>query len=321
MSKEEATTTTVKSSSKKEKILKQAAIHNASMVTAASKKATKSATPSEFAQMSRAIIELEIMALRARLVVLDELAEMSDEEKMECLFQALDKNRDGSISVVELASGLRKIRGDVSFEESLEMAMQRVAYFDTDGDAKLQFEEFKVYVTKLCEVFGFHDLAEMLILSVVFSDSDTEVDDFMSAVVDEEITLALQEKEALTKVMADDRMKVLFNMFDLDTDGAVDFVEVAMGIYKMKQDLDEAAGTAVAALLIFDDDQNAVLDYEEFTRFIIQLIHATGQTFDEAAFSMTKAAAEDIEMTKEEFLEKIRLSAAASETDEIVSET
>lgn len=310
-------------------VIKQAAVHNASMIAAANKKAIKPSTPSEFAQISRAVIELEMMALKARLIVLDELAEMNDEEKMECLFQTLDKNRDGSLSVVEIADGLRRIHGDVNFEESIELAMQRVAYFDKDGDAKLQFEEFKEYATKLSEAFGasFHDLAEMLILSVVFSDSgNTEEDEFMALIADEQLTLALQEQEALTKVMEDERMKVLFHMFDLDADGAVDFVEVAMGLYKLKDDLDEAAGTAFAALLMFDDDHNTVLDYEEFTRFIVQLIKASGQTFDEAVFTMTKAAAEDNGMTKEELLKKIQESAAADADktgtgSEIASET
>jgi len=304
--------------SAKEKIIKQAAVHNASLVAAASKKAAKPSTPSEFAQISRAVIELEMMALKARLIVLDQLVEMSDDEKMECLFQALDKNRDGSLSVVEIADGLRKIHGDVSFEESLDMAMQRVAYFDTDGDAKLQFEEFKVYVNKLTEAFGatFHELSEMLILSVVFSDTgNNEAEEFMATIADEELTLALKEQEALAKVMADERMKALFHIFDLDSDGSVDFVEVAMGLYKIKDDVDEAAGTAFMALLMFDDDHNTVLDYEEFTRFIVQLINTWGQTFDEAVFTMTKAAAEDSDMTKEEFLEKIRASGVDDPVD------
>ena len=87
-----AATSTSQPSEKKEKIVKQAAIHNASLMASATKRATPSATPSAFAQISRAVIELEIMALQARLVVLDELSQMSDEEKMDCLFTVLDKN-------------------------------------------------------------------------------------------------------------------------------------------------------------------------------------------------------------------------------------
>lgn len=306
-----STTTTSASTAKKEKIAKQAAIHNASKVAAATKKKERITTPSAFAQISKAVIEMEMIALSARLVLLEELATMTDDEKMDCLFQILDKDRDGSLSVVELADGMRKIRGDVGFAESLDIAMDRVAYFDADGDAKLQLSEFKEYVTKLSEGFGatFHDLAEMLILSVVFSDTgNDEVENFTAAIADETITLALQEEEVLIKFMDDDRMKVLFHLFDLDADGSVDFAEVVMGLYKITDDLDAAATTAVAALMIFDDEGNAEFDYTEFSRFIIEMIAATGDTFDEAIFNMTKSAAGDNpnDMTKAELIVMIR---------------
>ena len=309
-----ATTTATSNTSKKDNIVKQAAIHNASKVVAA---ATKKAyernitTPSAFAQFSKAFMEMQMIGLASKLVLLEELATMTDEEKMDCLFRVLDKNRDGSLSVVELADGMRKIQGDVGFEESLNIAMERVACFDTNGDAKLQFPEFQQYVLTLSEAFGatFHELAEMLILSVVFSDTgNDEIENSAAELASETITMALQEEEALIKVMEDDRMKVLFHMFDLDADGSVDFAEVVMGLYKITEDLDAATSTAVAALMIFDDDGNAEFDYAEFSRFIIEVISATGKTFDEAIFNITKSAAEDNPnyMTKLELIVLLR---------------
>ena len=94
------------SADKKEKIAKQAAIHNASKVAAASQRAATSATPSAFAQVSRIAIEFEILALQARLTVLEELADATDEEKMECLFVLLDKNRDGALSATEIGASI-----------------------------------------------------------------------------------------------------------------------------------------------------------------------------------------------------------------------
>ena len=134
----------------------------------------------------------------------------------------------------------------------------------------------------------------MLILSVVFSEGNDYVDNMF-------------------KVMNDDHMSVLFHMLDLDSDGSIDLIEVANGLNKITEDLDKAAGTAIAALMMFGEEGNAKFSYEEFTRFVLQLISATGQTFDEAIYSMTKAAAEDTDMTKEELLEKIRKLAGGEE--------
>ena len=53
----------------------------------------------------------------------------------------------------------------------------------------------------------------------------------------------------------------------------------------------------------------ANFDYKEFTRFLVQLIAKTGQTFDEFVFRMTKVTAEDNEqnnVSKESLMESIR---------------
>ena len=139
--------------------------------------------------------------------------------------------------MVELADGLRKIPGDVNFEESIALAMARVASFDTDGDAKLDYEEFKRYTTMLVESFGiagsgstnltFHDLAEMLIVAVTFEEGNDEVENLFTALADDDITVALQDDLHLAKVMDDERMVTLYHMFDLDADGSVDFFGIS----------------------------------------------------------------------------------------------
>lgn len=302
---------------RKERIAKQAAIHNASL--AAGKTRTNTAlaaqhtTPSAFARATKASMELEMAALTARLALLEDLATMTDEQKMESLFAVLDKNRDGALSVVELADGMRKIKGDptVGFEESLGVAMDRVAHFDKTGDAKLQFHEFKDYANTLAKALGatFHDLAELLILSVVFSDNgNNDLENLTASICEDTITQALLEEEALAKVMEDDRMRALFHLFDLDADGSVDFSEVVAGLYKISKDLQDSGGKASVAMLLYDDEHNNLLDYTEFTRFVVKLIASTGQTFDEAIFRMTVSAAVDDpdQMTKDTLLEKLK---------------
>lgn len=307
-------------------LLKHVAVHQASTVAAASKKAQRNSVgtaghggPSSFAQLTKAMLECELLAVSARLRILEELAPLNEEEKMQVLFQILDKNRDGSLSVVELADGLRKIRGDVNFEESIALAMARVASFDTDGDAKLDYDEFKRYTTTLVESFGtagsgstnltFHDLAEMLIVAVTFEEGNDEVENLFTALADDDITVALQDDLHLAKVMDDERMVTLFHMFDLDADGSVDFLELVRGLYKITDALDDAATTAVVALLAFDEDGNEQFDYQEFTRFILKFMVAMGNdgscSFDESIFEMTKAAAQDNTISDDDLKQKL----------------
>ncbi|KAG7362322.1 EF hand domain containing protein [Nitzschia inconspicua] len=275
---------------------KTAAKHNAYKVAAASKQAQAPQGPSAFSRISKDVIKMQILLLSMQLELLEDLEPMNDEEKLQALFDVLDKDGDGSLSAVELADGLRKIRGDVDFEQSIALAMERVAEFDKDGDGKFQLSEFKEYVDTLCEALGtnFHELSEMLIISVVFNDVGNDaVEDFTASLLDEDITAAIQEEEKLRKFMDDERMVVLFHLFDSDMSGSVSFQEVVMGIYKITEDLDGAAATAVAALLLFDDDGSQTLDYAQFTKFILQLIAAADMPYNEAIFSLTEAAARD----------------------------
>jgi len=329
----------------REKVAKSAAIHKATKVAASAKKSEQTTTPSAFAKAAKAIMEMEVMAIVARLSLLEDLATMNDTEKMECLFSLLDTNHDGHLSIIELANGLRKIRHPGAtttvraLEESLVVAMDKVAHFDRDGDAKLDREEFADCVNQLVAALAgasFHDVAELLILSVVFADDpsgaigngndndndnndepDSPYPEGTEQLCEETIKRALKEEEALLQVMEDDRMRALFHLFDLDADGSVDFAEVVVGLYKMTEDLVSSGGTASAAMLLFDDEKNQLLDYSEFTRFVLLLIDSTGETFDDAIFTLTKSAASESDgpehVTKDTVLEKLRAALAENE--------
>lgn len=293
--------------SKQESVIRQAAIQNAYKVAAIAAQdahsANKPGNSSEFVRISKKCIQLQMNALQAQLNLLEELESMTDDEKMEIIFRVLDKNNDGGVSAVELADGLRRVWGNVTFEESIKMAIERVAYFDKDGDAKLQLEEFKVYCSTLTEVLGadFHELAEMLIISVLFSDSgNDECEEFYANLLEDDIALAVKEEGALKQVLKDERMKALFHLFDLDCDFFVEFREIIVGLYKIVNDLGEATIQALGAIVVFDDDGNSRLDYTEFTRFILHLIQSQGSNFDEAILNLTTCASQQSDISPED---------------------
>jgi Ca2+-binding EF-hand superfamily protein len=294
----------------RQSINKIAAKHNAYNIAAAAKKAQAAQGPSAFSQISKDVIKMQILRLSMQLELLEELETMNDDEKLVALFELLDKDGDGSLSAVELADGLRKVRGDVNFEQSIALAMERVAEFDKDGDGKFKMSEFQSYVDTLCEALGanFHELSEMLIIAVVFNHfGNDDVEEFAATMMEEDITAAIQEEEKLRKFMKDERMVALFHLFDSDMSGSVSFQEVVMGIYKITENLDDATATAVAALLLFDDDGSQTLDFAEFTKFILQLIAASGIPYEEAIFGLTEAAAKDdpADLTPEELNKRL----------------
>jgi Ca2+-binding EF-hand superfamily protein len=190
--------------------------------------------------------------------VLDELSALPDHEKLSTLFEMLDKDGDGKLTAVELAAGLRKIRGDLDFEQSLALAIDRVSSFDTDQDGMLDQSEFETLLNTILPLIGcsFHELSEMLIVQVLFSSTGNSPEESSVAeVIAKEITEQVMLDEALTLryAMKDRRMKALFNVFDEDGTGSVDFKDVVVGMYKLMDGIDEASHAAVTALLLLDE--------------------------------------------------------------------
>ena len=140
------------------------------------------------------------------------------------------------------------------------------------GARRLQLGEFKGYVTTLSAAFGrtFHGFAEIFVLGVVFRGGNDGTEEVDAALTDTDITAARREDGALARVMDDERMRCLFHMFDLDSDGVVDYIEVVNGIYKITEDLDEAKMAAMIGIMMSDEEGDAALDYEEFTRFVLR---------------------------------------------------
>merc|ERR1712050_695516 len=90
-------------------------------------------------------------AIRAQLHLLDELCMMTRDEKMDRLFQALDRNCDGTVDRQELANALRKRDQAMSFSDSLVRAQHLITTFDQDGDSRLQPNEFVVLVDAIVQ--------------------------------------------------------------------------------------------------------------------------------------------------------------------------
>ena len=131
--------------------------------------------PSEFVLRRRKEIEDKIAALEMERIMLDHLSQLSRHLKLQSLFPLLDRNQDGSVSVAELAEGLRHIL-PVSFEKSIDMAVEQVEKFDNyQVDGKLERTEFEPVLESLAKSLEFQvvDLTEQLILGIMISEDKT----------------------------------------------------------------------------------------------------------------------------------------------------
>ena len=286
---------------------KAAATRRASSVAAASsmKKKAAAQSTSDFVRFSKFVLQMQMVELQSQLDLLDALSKMSDDEKLETLFSLIDRDGDGKIDARELAQGLRSLDEDLAFGESLEAAVASVATFDADADAKLDKNEFKKFLDELLGALDctFHELSELLVMQVLSSDSFANpLEEAIGDMISEPLDEAVMEAEIFRTALTDERMVALFNLFDVNSDNAVEFKEVALGLYKMTDDMEESSRAALAALLMYDEDENKTLDYVEFTKLVLNVISTAPDdvSFDEMIDDMLKAAAMPAVMSEED---------------------
>lgn len=253
------------------------------------KKASEAESISDFVKLSRFTLEFEIAAMQAQLMLLNSLAEKSDEEKLKMLFSILDKDGDGYIDAQELSDGVRKNNADFSFAESLDRAIDLVAVFDTDKDARLNLLEFQTFVEDMLENLGatFHEFSEFLIMQMLFSEGNDMAEELAGAIVAPVIDEEVKARGEFYNALVDKRMLALFMLFDLDHDGSVDFVEVALGLHKLTGDMESSSVAAVGCLLTFDEDESRSLDYVQFAKLILNMAAASDKKFEEVADELT----------------------------------
>jgi Ca2+-binding EF-hand superfamily protein len=292
--------------------------------TEATKKATKSRGKraksaedvSDFVKQTRQELKLQMAAIQSQLDLINELAAMEEDEKLDLLFTLIDQDGDGSVDAKELATAMRKRNDELSFHDSIENAIDMVATFDVDGDAKLDHDEFRNYIHVMLKELGvnFSEFSEFLVIQILFSENkedDDAVDRnnskhlLMHNNIDEEV----KAREVLFDMLSDERMVELFRLFDTvnDETGEILFSDVAVALYChvilnggiKDQSSSSSSSTsksskknriAYSLLLMMDGkDDTRTLNYEQFGRLIMTIVAVANCTFDDVADDLTVA--------------------------------
>lgn len=268
------------------------------------KKKTKKATSvSSFVKQTRSELKTEMAALKSQLDLINELAAMTDVEKLDLLFTLVDRDGDGTVDAKELAGSMRKRNGELSFGDSLERAINMVAVFDQDGDAKLDPDEFGDFVDVMTKELGtdFHEFAEFLVLQLVFSDSgNTLEEEIAGELAAADINEAVKKREELFDMLVDPRMIELFKLFDKDGSRTLTFKEVACGLYQITANMAPSVKSSMNLLLMMDKNDTRTLNYEQFGRLIMGIVASADTTFEEIADELTMSMIDENQISDED---------------------
>jgi Ca2+-binding EF-hand superfamily protein len=251
--------------------------------------AKKCATVSVFVKQTRETLKLKMVEIQAQLDLINDLAAMEDEAKLDLLFSLIDGDGDGTVDAKELAGALRKRKKDLSFQDSIEHAIEMVATFDSDGDAKLNIAEFRECINVMLKelTVSLGEFSEFLVMQIIFAESaDTQSDDEEHAITD--IDKEVKAREELFDMLSHERMEELFHLFDKDGSGELTFKEVAIGLYQITRNVEESTRTAMNLLLMMDKNDSRTLHYDQFGRLIMAIVATANSTFEEVADDLVR---------------------------------
>ena len=274
------------------KIASHQAVISASSLAAASqmRKGTKMAsTIGESGGYSRSFLEFrrirckaELDLIDSQLDLLEELSLMSPDEAIMTVFGLLDKDNRGSFVTAELGNGLREAGGDARVTRLLRKAADALP---SDGDGTLTGQEFQDFIRFVTPKFesSTREVIELLVVKVLFDNSPRGRGIFRH--------MPSARANAAEGEKHNERMLALFDLFDKNLAGLVDFKEVAVCVYNATEtdQMDEFTKNAWSTLLSQAEEKRKTINYGEFVRLVDNVVTAAKMDFNDVADSMTLA--------------------------------
>lgn len=269
--------------------------------------ARKETSISGFISKKRRELKLQIASLEAQLDFIDGLDKMTDAELMKLLFNVVDNDRDGKVCAKELAFALRRRNSELTLDAALNRAINAVAIFDQDGDARLNMHEFEEYVRVLLTELNisFQEFSEYMVLQTLFAEPSEAIVKEEKQVDRDEMDQRVKNRGHLLQILGDERLFEIFGLFDKDNKGNLTFNDVAIGLYPLIQDMEKSAKTTMELLLMMDKEAPSTasakeastsqplpkrtINYEQFGRLIMAVVATRNSSFDEVADELVLA--------------------------------
>lgn len=211
----------------------------------------------------------------------EDVADACDEARLLLIFGMLDTHQRDEISFKTFVEHLTVFR-DVHY--SLPRKIANMMDQMSRRSKKLGYDQFSEILRSIVQSTStdLNILANCLTLAAVEKiTSKTFMDQF-------DHDLILHSKAVVVDLNDSDlpspeRLDVLFQLFDTNHNGVIDLGELVLGIRKFQsnKELDETFNETLSALLSVDNNDDKLLDRQEFSHFIQNLAASCGADIDD----------------------------------------
>lgn len=227
--------------------------------------------------------EMDVEELKSEVKQRGRLLDALHDPRMESLFVLFDKNGDGTVSFKEVACGLYHLTKDM--EESAKATTQLLLLMDKDDTRLLPFEQFAKLVLAIAASAGasFEDVANDLTLALSSPNANKFNKETMRA-----LTMAERDykkararessskaHERIMDALSYHRTTKLFDLWDSDNSGTIDFDELFAGLQRYQVAAAKQSNVHIDAeqvamkLMALDTDGDHMLDKEEFATAMV----------------------------------------------------
>jgi Ca2+-binding EF-hand superfamily protein len=238
---------------------------------------------SPFLKSTHRDLKQQIIKLQGHIKFIQELATLNDEKRIDLLFQMIDRDGGGTVDAEELAAAMRR-NDELSFSDSIEKAIDMVALFDKDGNLDMDKVEFREYVAAMVKELGVSvpDFTEFLIVQLLLSE-ETDEEKKAGEMARDHINEEVKKRQELMVVLASEFIAEAYEMLDGDNIGEVPFQTVAKALSQTTKNERRAAQKSLSILLMVDEKDTRMLNYEQFGKLMVSISKATGKAYDEVA--------------------------------------
>jgi Ca2+-binding EF-hand superfamily protein len=194
------------------------------------------------------------------------------DKRMLALFTMFDLDGSGEVDFKEVAIGLFKLSKNM--QESASAAVELLVMLDRDDTRTLYYEEFARLILNIVAAgdMKFGEVADELTLTMVQPAEITDEELAQLIVADEvynfvtDMVAAEKEGMEVMDALSYGKLHKLFDLWDKDGDGYLQYDEILSGMrkYQKAMDIDESVQRAALVMLAFDANSDQKLSREEF---------------------------------------------------------
>lgn len=234
------------------------------------------------------------------------------EVRMLLLFQVLDHDQKQEVRFEDFVKSLVNVAKEMD-------EIPRQALLMCDGhnaDRMLDYDAFSELLLNVVAAGGFvfHEVANSMTLAIC--QGNTTKNEIAALFLgDDIVNLALDDNKheksdsEIEHALEYKRMSRLFDLWDLDHSGTLEFSELTLGMRKFQEakDVDTTLDEMMAAMIAFDRNNDQKLDRKEFAEFLCSFAEASDVSLSELLdFMVVTSSLRDNSEAEEKYIASIK---------------